>query len=80
MHLDGTRTNNRVENLRYGTRSDNNRQAVSDGRRKLTPEKIRWARIAFKQGLTGAEIARRLEISPAQASNIKHDRQYRAVR
>ncbi len=33
MHIDGTRTNNAVGNLRYGTRSENCLQAYAEGRR-----------------------------------------------
>lgn len=31
LHLDGTRTNNCITNLKYGSRSENLRQAVQDG-------------------------------------------------
>jgi len=39
LHKDGTRTNNCVQNLRYGTRSENILDAVAQGT-WLTPERI----------------------------------------
>lgn len=39
LHLDGSRDNNMVSNLRYGSRSDNIRDAVKHGR-WMTPNRI----------------------------------------
>lgn len=48
MHLDANRANPRADNLRYGTRSENQRQAVSDGNHHLTrrTECLRGHRLA----------------------------------
>lgn len=79
MHKDGDRTNPRASNLKYGTRKENNEQAVRDGNRKLKPKNVRWARTQFAAGETGALVAKTLGISQTQASNIKHGRQYKTV-
>lgn len=77
LHIDGTRTDNTVGNLRYGTRSDNNRDIFLHGRRKVTPEALKRARAELSRGVPGATVARSLGISPAQVSNIKNERQYK---
>lgn len=76
LHLDGTRVNNRVSNLRYGTRSENRKQAFTDGRRKITPATLQTIREQLATGRKGVDIARAHNLSPSQISNIKHGRQF----
>lgn len=82
MHKDGSRSNARADNLCYGTRSDNNRQVVLDGRRKVTVRQLRWARRRLATGERGvvAKVARKLGICESQVSNIKSGRHYAHVR
>lgn len=68
LHGDGDRTNNVLGNLRYGTRSENHRQAYADGRAvagnagrlgeanaaaKLTADGVRAIRATFRPGRSG---------------------------
>jgi len=66
MHIDGGRTNNRIENLRYGSRSCNFAFMVDDGtaqqgeshkHAKLTNDKVRRIREFSAVGCSRQEIA-----------------------
>lgn len=76
LHLNGDRTDSRAVNLKYGTRSENNRQIVRDGRRKLTVEQIRGIRARLSEGETGVRLAAEYGVSMTHISNIKHRRYY----
>jgi len=43
-HLDGDRTNNRVENLRWGTRKENVADAIKHGTFRPVDIRLRWPR------------------------------------
>jgi hypothetical protein len=77
MHLDGDRASNALSNLRWGTHSENTRQIVFDGRRKLTVEQV----VAVRE-FPGRvmECARALGIPPWTVSNIRRGKQYAHVR
>ena len=69
MHIDGSRTNNRLDNLRYGTRSENNMDKVNHGtdsrgekhyQAKLTEDIVREIR---QGGFTDKEWAKHLGVS-----------------
>ena len=71
MHLDGTRINNCVTNLRWGDRSDNNfdkRNHRTDlngekhSHAKLTDEKVRYIRVN-PNGCTQRELAKQFGVS-----------------
>lgn len=57
-HRDGDATNNAADNLYYGTRSDNNRDMVFHGRRKLTVAEVHEIRRRSKSGETATALAR----------------------
>lgn len=76
MHLDGTRHNARLSNLTFGTRAQNNRQALQDGRRKVSVADVRAIRDALARGVSGVSLAREYSLSQSQISNIRHARQY----
>lgn len=58
LHGDGIGSNNRLSNLRWGTRSENNRDITRLGRRRLTLEQAAEARTRHAAGETGAALAR----------------------
>lgn len=76
MHLDGSRTNNRVDNLRYGTRAENSRDAVkhgthtkylvkgeNNGRAKLSREQVLQIVGLVRAGAHKQEVAARFDVS-----------------
>ncbi len=70
LHRDGDPGNNRLSNLRWGTRSQNNRDATKHGRRKLTQAQAdncvrRWLR-----GASQTALAREHSVSVAHMSKI----------
>lgn len=72
-HLDGDATNNRVENLRYGSRTENILDVYRQGRawRKLTLDEIREIYVRAHNGETGSALAREYDVAPCTVSAIK---------
>lgn len=79
-HADGDRTNNRVSNLRYATRAENEGDKVAHGRTnrgercgraRLTEEAVRAIRAALDSGEKQAEVAARFGTDQRNVSNIK---------
>lgn len=76
-HGDGDATNNRVENLRYATRGDNNRDMVFHGRRRLSVEQIRRVRAeAHSYHGAGKALAKEFGVSQATISATLTGRSY----
>lgn len=80
-HLDGDSTNNKVENLKYGSHSEN----VLDGykyngfifkNQKLNPEKAKEIKKLLSSGKAGKEIAKLYGVSQQTICDIKHNRIY----
>jgi len=80
-HNDGDRTNNASWNLRWGSRSENMRDAVCHGThvvprgedhhsRKLTWEQVSEARRRYKNGESGRSLARVFGITSANMSRL----------
>lgn len=78
-HNNGSPTDNRLCNLRWDTRRANQADKVLHGRSlrgdrnplaKLQPSDIRRIRDLSREGVTGREIARRLNVTPANVSSI----------
>lgn len=72
-HLDGDATNNQVENLCYGSRTENILDVYRQGRawRKLTLDDIRDIFLRVNKGETGASLAREYGVSQNTVSRIK---------
>lgn len=47
LHIDGTRTNNAVSNLRYGTRTDNILDAIKHGSWQSEKRKAQWDKLKY---------------------------------
>lgn len=87
-HLDGTRDNNRVENLRWGTRAENIEDMRRHGRlkvgedhpqAKLTRNDVLAIRAAHARGERRREIASRFGISKSHVGRIVHRRAWSHV-
>ena len=74
LHLDGTRTNCELSNLRYGTQSENILQAFAEGtmtnvrKRKLTKEQAVFAKTS---PLSAVKVAKLLNVSSSVIDNIR---------
>lgn len=76
-HLDGNPTNNKVENLAWGTYLDNENDKLSHGTHrsritnaKLTPEKMEMARAMRVSGATTNAIAKAIGVSRPTISRL----------
>jgi hypothetical protein len=63
LHGIGGSADNRPENLRYGTRSENNFDKTAHGSNKLTVEQVREARAEHAAGVIGTVLATRFGVS-----------------
>lgn len=72
-HLDGNPQNNRVDNLAYGTRTENILDVMRIGRawRKLTPDQVLDIRARLAAGESGVNLARLYGVSQTCISAIK---------
>lgn len=80
LHRNGVANDNRLSNLHYGTRSENNKDIVFHGRRKVSVEQIRYIRRRVAAGVTQASMAVKFELCSSQVNNIVHRRHYAHVR
>lgn len=89
-HIDGDRTNNVVENLRWLSHSDNIKHSYSSGRRdvagvnnanaKSDEWQVRKVCQMLEEGLTTkAQIAREVGVSRATVNNIFHRRHWTSI-
>lgn len=78
LHADGDPTNNRVDNLRYGTRTENILDVYHQGGRwrKLSTDEVHSIRKELAKGATGASLARQFGVSQTCISSIKLGRTF----
>lgn len=78
LHSNGDPTDNRLVNLRYGTRTENILDVYRQGGRwrKLSIPDVQEIRLGLNAGISGAELARRYKVSPTTISNIKKGKIY----
>ena len=71
MHLDGSKDNNNINNLKYGTTKENQRQRLTDGtdnrgerhgKAILTKQNVLEARKLYKQGATQKSLAKKYKL------------------
>lgn len=78
-HNDGNPKNNRLDNLRYDTRTENildEYYAERTPKGKLDINRVREIRELIQAGYSGAEISRMFKISQTRVSRIKLGRTY----
>ena len=72
LHADGTRTNNSLSNLRWGTRSENVQDAIAhgtatsgskNGGARLTALDVLWIKDLFATGFTAKELIKHFNVS-----------------
>lgn len=82
-HIDGDKSNNVAENLRWVTRSENMQYASQHGKhnsRKLTVQQVREIREKYKSGLTSfRELGREYNVSDRPIACIIHRISYKWV-
>ncbi len=87
-HLDGSRTNNRLDNLAWGTRLENNQDKIAHGRSrpgsqnlkaKVNEDQVRELRRLSSEGWTPTALAAKFGISVCTACKIKNRRMWRHV-
>ena len=82
LHANGNPTDNRVKNLRYGTRTENIIDVFRCGGkwRKLDVEDVRQIRFCLAMGMTYREIASMYSVSISNISAIKNGRTFSWLR
>lgn len=76
LHNDGCRTNNRVDNLRYGTWEENNRDILRHNRRKWTENEIRELKRRLADGEPPLALAKEYGMHHPQVYRIKNGKTY----
>jgi hypothetical protein len=76
LHNNGDAGDNRLCNLRYGTRAENNRDISKHGRRRLTAPQIKRFREERMSGAALRVLAEKYGVCLSQASNIASGKHY----
>ena len=82
LHKNGNLVDNRLENLRYGTRTENILDVFYQGKRwrKLNVDDVQAIRFGISSGFTGVELSRMFGVSPTIISSIKKKRTFSWLR
>lgn len=87
-HLDGDPTNNRPDNLRWGTAKENSADRIAHGRQstiasisnaKLTAQQVREIRARFAAGETHHQLAVEFDLSPNYIHRIARRESWKHV-
>lgn len=78
LHRNGIPTDNRLTNLRYGTRTENILDVYYQGKRwrKLSIEDVEEIRFGLYCGICGRELARMYNVAESAISSIKRGRSF----
>lgn len=81
LHINGNPTDNRLENLRYGTRTENILDVLYQGKRwrKLSLDDVAYIKFALFCGIQGRQIAKELGVAENAISNVKTGRTFKWV-
>ena len=74
LHANGNPLDNRLENLRYGTRTENILDVFHQGKRwrKLNVDDVQAIRFGLSSGFTGSELSRMFGVSQTIISGIRN--------
>jgi DNA-binding transcriptional regulator YiaG len=78
-HINGDPSDNRLVNLRYGTRSENQKDRARHERTKLTPANVKDIRRRLKRCESQYSIAARFNVNQSLISRIKTGEAYSDV-
>ena len=78
LHGNGNPVDNRVENLRYGTRTENILDVYKNGGRwrKMSVDDVKEIRAALSCGFSGKELSKRYKVSQTTISCIKRGKTF----
>lgn len=78
LHINGNPKDNRLENLRYGTRTENILDVYYQGGRwrKLSIDDVQTIRFGLFCGISGMQLSQQFGVSPQVISKIRHGRSY----
>ena len=81
LHINGDPTDNRLENLRYGTRSENIRDTYVQHRgcNKLSDDEVVFIKFALMNGFPASQLADEFGVSTSSIYAIKTGERYRWV-
>lgn len=88
LHADGSRTNNAISNLRWGTRAENVADMVKHGTAtvgaknamaKLTRPDVLWLRDMRDMGFSAVEASRHFGVTPGTVRRVFSGETYREV-
>ena len=76
LHINGVGSDNRLVNLRYGTRRENNLDMCAHGKRKLSPEDVKAIRC---MPFTGRHAAKKFGMTETCISKIRLRKAYAQI-
>lgn len=88
-HLNGNAKDNRIENLAYKTKLENEGDKITHGTRprgehvgasRLTADKVRLIRSDLRRGMTAVELAKRYEVHPGTIRQIRRGKTWQHVK
>ena len=82
LHINGNPKDNRLENLRYGTRTENILDVYKQGGvwRKLSTDDVYAIRFGLFCGMKGIDLARAFDVSPSVISSLQIGRTFSVLK